>query len=207
MAESSGRASFVEWGVAARPFPGERACGDRYAVLPRQDGVLVAVIDALGHGARAESTARRASAVFERYASEPLPVLIERCHRALLGDRGVVMGVALIDGARCTMTWAGVGNIAGVLLPSSGGDRTRRERLVAPAGIVGGSLPPLKAASVALISGDLVLFATDGVRQGFAEGDLPSAEDPQRLAERLMLDHATESDDALVLVVRYLGRA
>ncbi|MFI5401364.1 MAG: SpoIIE family protein phosphatase [Planctomycetota bacterium] len=203
MFETSHR--FVEWGVAARPFPGEQASGDRCAVVPREDGVLVAVIDALGHGVAAEWTARRVSRILEQHAREPLPILIDRCHRALMGDRGAVLSVAVIDGPRSTMTWAGVGNIAGFVLPARDTDHRRQERLITPPGIVGGQLPALKAASVTLATGDLVLLATDGLRDGFAEGILPDRGDPQRLAEQVILDHATEADDALVLVVRFLG--
>jgi negative regulator of sigma-B (phosphoserine phosphatase) len=205
MVEARRRACCVEWGFAGRPFPGERASGDRCTVVPWGDGVLVAVIDALGHGRAAASTARRASAVLERHAQEPLPALIERCHAALLGDRGAVMGAASIDGKRRRLTWAGVGNVTGLLLSWADGPGRRRERLVAPAGIVGGRLPALKAASVSLAAGDLVMLATDGVREGFADGLVPSCESCQRLAERLILAHATAADDALILIVRYLG--
>lgn len=203
MAECCGSARFVEWGVAGCPFPGEEASGDRCTVVPRQDGMLLAVIDALGHGVAAESTARRVAAVLEQHAEDPLPLLLERCHRALMGDRGAVMGAAVIEGARRRMTWAGVGNVTGLLFPSRMAGT--RERLIAPPGIVGGQLPRLKTAVVPLAAGDMVILATDGLREGFAEGVLPSQEDPRRMAERLIADHATRADDALVLIVRYLG--
>ena len=91
------------------------------------------------------------------------------------------------------------------MLPARDTDHRRLERLLTPPGIVGGQLPALKPASVTLATGDLVLLATDGLRDGFAEGILPDRGDPQRLAEQVILDHATEADDALVLVVRFLG--
>jgi hypothetical protein len=195
----------LEWAVAVRPFPGEGASGDRHAVVPRPKGALVAVIDALGHGAAAESTARRASDILEHHAHDPLAILIDRCHEALQGDRGVVMCLATIDGTRDTMAWTGVGNISALLLHHAEG-RVRRERLVSPAGIVGASLPALKTTSARLWPGDLLMLATDGLREGFGDQVPEEGEDLQRLAERLLLDHATGSDDALVLVARYLGR-
>jgi serine phosphatase RsbU (regulator of sigma subunit) len=195
----------VEWGLAARPYPGETASGDCCTIVPRQDGVLVAVIDALGHGVAAKTTAERVSALVERYADEPLPFLIQRCHRAVMGDRGVVMSAAVIDGARRRMTWAGVGNIKGMLLGA--GEGSRRERLMAPAGIVGGQLPVLKAASLPLAAGDIVILATDGLRDGFADSLALGSEEPQQLAEKLIVDHAVPTDDALVVIVRYLGPA
>ncbi len=194
----------LEWGVAAQPFPGEGVSGDRHAVVWRDQGALLAVIDALGHGTAAETTAKRASSILERHAHDSLLVLIERCHRALLGDRGVVMSLATIDGARDTMVWAGVGNVSALLLRCGAGPRVRRERLVQPAGIVGAQLPALRESDVTLSPGDLLVFATDGIRDGFGEHVSPR-DDPQRLAERLILDYARRTDDALVLVARYLG--
>lgn len=203
----TGRRRFLgllEWGVAVQPFPGEGVSGDRHAVVRREEGALVAVIDALGHGAAAETTAKRASGILERHAHEPLPVLIRRCHDALLGDRGVVMSLATIDGSRGTMAWAGVGNVSTTLLRSGDGVPVRRERLVQPAGIVGAQLPALRASAVRLSPGDVLLFATDGIRDGFGEQVSPGG-DIQELAERAILDYATRTDDALVLIVRYLG--
>jgi hypothetical protein len=208
--EVTGRRRFlghVEWAVAVRPCPGEGVSGDRHAVVPSGSGVLVAVIDALGHGKAAESTARRASRILERHADEPLPAVVRRCHDALRGDRGVVMSVAAIDGARGTMAWVGVGNVSALLLRSVDGAPTRRERLVQAAGIVGAQLPELRVVGVTLSPGDVLLLATDGIREGFGEDLAPQGGDLQRLADRVVIDHATRTDDALVLVARYLGRA
>ena len=105
------------------------------------------------------------------------------------------------------MNWAGVGNVSGLLFHPADGHHRRAERLLAPAGILGSRLPALRAESLSLATGDLVVLATDGLRQSFVEGIVPTCRDLQRLAERLILDHATESDDALILLVRYLGRA
>jgi len=204
MPEPRQHAGFIEWGVAGRPFPGEKVSGDRHAVVPRPEGMLVAVIDALGHGAAAESTARKASGILERHAGDPLPFLIQRCHEGLTGDRGAVIGAAVIDGRRGTMSWAGVGNVLGLLIPGAEGTRTA-ERLLAPPGIVGGQLPALRAESIPLAAGDLILLATDGLREGLVDGLLPGDGDLQQLAERLILDYATGNDDALVLIVRYVG--
>lgn len=195
----------LEWGVASRPFPGEEVCGDRHAVVPRERGALIAVIDALGHGVAAEATAKKAATILEGYAHEPLPILIQRCHDALLGDRGVVMSMAAIDGQRGTMAWAGVGNVAAVLLRSAAGRRVRRERLIQPAGIIGAQLPVLRTTVLKIAPGDLLMFATDGVHDGFGEEVSPRGGDLQDMAERLVLEHASSTDDAMVLVVRYLG--
>jgi hypothetical protein len=52
--------------------------------------------------------------------------------------------------------------------------------------------------------GDTLILATDGIDQGFA-GDPGIALAAPPTAERILADHGKETDDALVLVVRYLG--
>src|SRR2546425_324718 len=84
----------IEWGVAGLALPGEARSGDLHLVKPVGTGVLVAVVDGLGHGAEAASAAQAAVAALERHATESPVPLIERCHRALQGTRGAVISMA-----------------------------------------------------------------------------------------------------------------
>ena len=52
-------ASGISWGVAEKPLQVES--GDRYVVAPYADGVLVGVVDGMGHGAPAAEAALRAT--------------------------------------------------------------------------------------------------------------------------------------------------
>ena len=52
--------------------------------------------------------------------------------------------------------------------------------------------------------GDTLILSTDGIRSGFA-ASVTSAEAPQVIADRVLAGYAKGTDDALVLVVRYLG--
>jgi hypothetical protein len=65
-------------------------------------------------------------------------------------------------------------------------------------------MPRLLVSMVPLTREDVVVLATDGIRTDFA--DCLTAEGPwQGLAERILARYGKESDDALVLVVRYVG--
>jgi hypothetical protein len=196
----------IEWGAAGRARTAGRESGDRFVVQPFTDGVLVAALDGLGHGARAAAAADAAAALLQRHAHEPVDALVERCHEALGGTRGVVMSLASIHASDRGMTWLGVGNVEGVLARADPGAAPPQELLLLRAGVVGEQLPPLQPARLALSGGDLLLFATDGIRSGFA-ADLPLALGAQRLADRILARNGRESDDALVLVVRFLGAA
>jgi hypothetical protein len=70
--------------------------------------------------------------------------------------------------------------------------------------VVGYQLPPLVEAVVAVGPGDILLFATDGVRTDFIAA-ARAGEAPQRQAERLLQAYGRESDDALVLAAQILG--
>ncbi|PYO96595.1 MAG: stage II sporulation protein E (SpoIIE) [Gemmatimonadetes bacterium] len=196
----------IEWGVASLALPGEAQSGDLHLVKPIGGGVLVAVVDGLGHGAEAATAARNAVAALERHATESPAPLIERCHRALRGTRGVVMSVAVLARPERSLTWVGVGNVEGLLLYGDGAARSGapRESLVTRGGIVGSELPRLHPVVLPIARGDTLIFATDGIREGFAEGLLLEAT-PQQLADQILTRHGKGTDDALVLVARYLG--
>src|SRR5438094_10533426 len=83
---SVGAPALIEWGVASLAMPGEAESGDRHLVKSVGTGVLVAVVDGLGHGAEAASAAKAAVAALERHASESPAPLLERCHRALRSE-------------------------------------------------------------------------------------------------------------------------
>jgi serine phosphatase RsbU (regulator of sigma subunit) len=194
----------LEWGVASRAIPGEKNSGDQYVVRALQHETLVGVIDALGHGSEAAAAAGQAMATIERYAHEPLPSIIQRCHADLIGTRGVVMSLASFRPADHSMMWLGVGNVEGVLVSADPLGRPTSTTLISRPGIVGGDLSKTNARTVPLKRGDTLLFSTDGIRPGAAAG-IPSSETAQEIADRILSLFAKETDDALVLVVRYVG--
>ena len=197
----------IEWAVAELVLPGQTESGDRYLVTPAPDGVLVAVVDGLGHGADAAEAAKAAVRSLERHAQEPIITLIKSCHQSLAGTRGVVMSVAALDARAETMTWVGVGNVEGVPLRAQASVSPRRESLLLRGGVVGGRLPALLAAILPMMRGDALILATDGVRSNFALANFAHGESPQQLADRILAEWGTKTDDALVLVARYLGGA
>jgi negative regulator of sigma-B (phosphoserine phosphatase) len=207
MARRTGRApvtGVLDWAVAERAQPGETASGDLAVVQPFPGGVLAAVVDALGHGGEAATTARQAITALERVPSEPVADLLRRCHEALLGFRGAVVSLASFDTLHATMTWLGVGNVEGVLLLADQTLQPSRTTLVTFGGIVGAELPRARAWIVPVSPGDTLIFATDGIRTGFADDLVPTGS-PQQIADGILARHAKGTDDALVLVARYIG--
>jgi phosphoserine phosphatase RsbX len=71
-------------------------------------------------------------------------------------------------------------------------------------GVVGFQLPRLRPSTTELKRGDTLILTTDGIESGFRHGLRPGRP-AQVLAEQILDGHRKHSDDALVLVARYLG--
>ena len=192
--------ALLEWGCAHRPAPQEAVCGDRAAVLRSDGRTLLAAVDGLGHGPEAARAADAAVETLRSAASSDALTALERCHEALRGTRGAAMSAAAVDAHDGTLTWAGVGNVEGRLVRAGGGPT---ESLLTLAGIVGHELPPLRAWSLPVQRGDVVLLATDGLSAAFAD-DLAPHGTCEAIARRLLDDFARPADDALVVVARLL---
>jgi hypothetical protein len=196
--EAVSAAPRIDWSVAVRPLDSES--GDQYLVASVPEGLMLAVIDGLGHGPEAAVAARTAVDLLKTYAGEHPVALLKRCHEGLRSTRGAVVSLACFDAGH--MTWAGVGNVDGVLVRAD--PHGAVERLMVRGGVVGHQLPALDAAQVPVGCGDLLVFATDGVRSDFAE-HVPGVGTPQATADRLLAAYGKSTDDALVMVARYLG--
>jgi serine phosphatase RsbU (regulator of sigma subunit) len=169
-----------------------------------RSGVLVAVVDGLGHGGEAAAAAKLAVATMEQHAEEPVITLIQRCHEALKRTRGAAMSVAHFNSAYHTLTWLGVGNVEGVLVRADSHDNPGRETIMLLGGTIGFRLPTLRATVTTVTPGDTLVFATDGIRSGFV-GEVVREERPKAIADRICNRYGKGTDDALVLVARYLG--
>jgi serine/threonine protein phosphatase PrpC len=173
-------------------------------VKPVENGVLMAVVDGLGHGAEAAQAARRALQAIERSTQTlPAPLILE-CHRALQATRGAVMGIAHVDARADTLVWVGVGDVRALLCRVEPFGTPRHDQLFTHNGVVGRSLPPLRPVTRSLTFGETIIVTTDGVRGGPAP-ELRAAEPTERLANTLLERYAVATDDALVFVARYRG--
>jgi serine phosphatase RsbU (regulator of sigma subunit) len=194
------QAAFVEWASAGRAFGDELVSGDQRVIADRPDGTLLAVIDGLGHGAGAAAAARAAARAVEELAHASPDQILRHCHAASLDTRGSAITLAAIDHAAGTMAWAGVGNVAGLVLHTGHSPSTKLIR--GRAGIVGGRLPKLHTETLTLGDGDVILLASDGISPNFAY--LGMAHLPlQRLVDEILASQGMPTDDALVVAARY----
>lgn len=114
------------------------------------------------------------------------------------------MTLASLNTRDNTLTWIAVGNVAAVLKHIDAQAVPSRRHVLMGGGVVGDRLPVLHAAAVPIVSGDMLILATDGIREEFL-GETSSWGHPQRIADRILVQNAKGNDEGLVLVVRYIG--
>jgi len=197
-------APLVECGTATMTLPGQAESGDRHLVAKLPGGVLVGVVDGLGHGEEAAVASEVAVRTLQRYAREPLLALLRRCHEELMGTRGVVMSLATIGIPKGMVSWLGIGNVEGLLLRAGAARRGADASLLLRRGVVGVRLPAVAVSVAPLAPGDTLIFATDGIRTAFAQ-EIGRLDPPQAIADDILARHGKGTDDALVLVARYVG--
>jgi phosphoserine phosphatase RsbX len=198
--------SLIEWNVAEEALPGQKQSGDRYIVKNVPGGALLAVVDGIGHGEDAARTAEMALVALNGPDSRSPISLLRRCQQRLQGTRGAVLSIACFSSADDTMTWLGVGNVSGVLLRREAYGVARQESLLLRAGTVGAQLPYVSASVLPVGYGDTLIFATDGIRGGFAD-NLNINASTHEIARNIIESHWRKLDDALVLVARYVHKS
>jgi negative regulator of sigma-B (phosphoserine phosphatase) len=194
----------LERGVAGLAHEGEGRSGDLAVFAPSKVGGLVAVIDGLGHGDAAADAAEEAARVLTAYVEFPPQDLLERCHQELRNTRGAVMTLAWFDLEARSMRWTGVGNVEARFVRAGDDATARFPSPVVLGGVVGFNLPQVRLGTIPLEPGDAVVMATDGVGADYS-ASLESGVPAQQLAERVLGRHGKGTDDALAVVVRYLG--
>jgi negative regulator of sigma-B (phosphoserine phosphatase) len=193
---------WLEWAVAGRPRHGEEVSGDAAIVELGGGAAVVAAVDGLGHGAAASIASRRAVDALRGGSGVDVDELLRRCHAAIHGTRGAAIGIASIVGE--ALSWAGVGNVEGWIFGGAGAGRERPLGLLLRPGVVGASLPPAHPTHETLRRGDVLILVSDGISTRFVDGFDPVGS-PQDIADTILREHARQSDDAVVVVARYLG--
>jgi anti-sigma regulatory factor (Ser/Thr protein kinase) len=186
------------------PKTGETACGDGWALRIAGARRDLLVADGLGHGPDAALAARAAIDAFVGAAPWPgAEEWLPRAHGTLRRTRGAALGVAELDAAAGTVRFAGVGNVAAVVV-----DAPQARHLVSQNGIVGHTLRKVQSFRESAGAGALVVLHTDGLSARWNLGSHPglAARHPSVVAGVLWRDHARSNDDATVVVAR-LGTA
>jgi anti-sigma regulatory factor (Ser/Thr protein kinase) len=179
--------------------PGEETAGDAWSSYGDAAGITVFVVDGLGHGAEAALAASAAVNQFQQSRQEPPAEIIAAVHRAMRHTRGGAVAVARLDWESATVSYAGVGNIAGVVVSAAGQER----RMVSLPGIAGHNARKIQAFEYPCPDGVLIMHS-DGVATSWTLNRYPGLiqAHPLLVAGVLYRDFARGRDDATISVSR-----
>jgi len=192
----------VEAGVVRIPAPGEHVCGDNWSLVPRDGRWLLLVADGLGHGPQAMEAADAAVSVLAEAPDGPPSRLLERMHQALRATRGAAAALAEVDPDAGTITFAGVGNIAGRII-SGLGDRS----LMSQHGTAGVQIRKLQDVAYDWPPHAVLVLHSDGFTTRWALGDATDLvqHHPALVAAWVARDQIRGRDDATIVVLKRRG--
>lgn len=192
-------------GAVTRAKKGFTANGDIYIVEEIHQGVLISVIDGIGHGDHACKAATICVDTIRKYIQSredfTLTGLFYACDDALRETDGVVMAALMIKKGDDRMHFAGVGNITTRII---GGKNIYP---ISTGGIIGYNMSGVRESTYPYKSGDLILMHSDGIRSGINRDLLLRLcnQDEEKIAEKLFREYARETDDATIVVARERG--
>jgi hypothetical protein len=179
-------------GAALRARSGNLQGGDLALIVPRDDRLLLAIVDVTGHGAAAAALARLlVEGLRERFLATPDPDdvadLLLGLHETCVGTVGAAAGLAVLDAGRDAFRYLAVGNVRAAVwagnpparptaAQATAAHATAAQATAARAtlgrkrftgvsrdGILGRRWPTPFVQAERLEAGDLVLLWTDGL--------------------------------------------
>ncbi|MCW3842924.1 SpoIIE family protein phosphatase [Micromonospora yasonensis] len=190
-----------DWaGGLTRPITGEQVSGDAYAVRVADGRHQVLVCDGLGHGPLAAAAGGAAVAAFRTAPAGPPGSVVQHLHHNISHTRGAAVAVAELDSAAGLLRYAGLGNIAAMIV----GSGERRRGLVSLPGIAGHQHPVVREYDYPFPPGATLVMHSDGVVDRWSLDDYPGLAErtPLVAAATLLRDAGVRRDDACVLVAR-----
>lgn len=187
-----------------RPCFGETVSGDRPLVRVLPTGVLIGMIDVLGHGPEAHALAFHCERWLMAQASGDVEALLYALHLDIKGSRGAAISLAWVTSAESSskssqVTVVGVGNTILYAL------QDKVTPISAQPGILGGNMPRLRPMVLPMSVGDVLLLTTDGLSERVDSSQLLSLKSwpVRRIANEVLRVYGKAHDDAACAVLRH----
>ena len=185
------------YGVVRVPKKGERVCGDAWSLLERNGSTWILMADGLGHGEFAAAASEQAVKVFETSRMDTVTAVMEEVHAGLRSTRGAAVAILQIQGR--TVTYCGLGNIAGVIYSGAA-----NVHMVSHAGTAGVEARKISPFTYTWAPGAILILHSDGLQSQWGLERYPGLRmhDPAILAAVLYRDYNRGRDDTTVMAVR-----
>ena len=183
----------------AVPIPGEQACGDELAWEQTPERTIIIAVDGLGHGVGAAEAAEEAVRVFHAHAKESPAAILSRIHDALKKTRGAAAAIAELRPLAGLLTYAGIGNISGVVVSNVMG-----KSLVSHNGTLGHTMSRIQEFKVDWPRDGILVMHSDGLLTRWDLSRYPGLanRNPSVIAGVLFRDFRRQRDDTSVVVAK-----
>jgi anti-sigma regulatory factor (Ser/Thr protein kinase) len=185
-------------GVSA-PVHGEEACGDAWIARLNDGTAEILLADGLGHGIFAADASGAAVQAFARMDGKPPAEALDSVHRALRHTRGAAVAIATL-GPGDRVRYAGIGNIAGVIL---GGPR--QQFMISHNGTAGLAAKRVQEFEYRMPPEGAIVMHSDGLVSSWSLDPYPGLlrRDAALIAAVLYRDAARGRDDVCVVVAKW----
>lgn len=189
----------LEIGAVYQAKPGQEVSGDSWGVKQVGDCDFIMVADGLGHGPEAARASRAAIEVLAISNGDRPVSLVETAHQALFHTRGAALAVVELNLGQEQARFAGVGNIAGVILTLD-----QSQHLTSFNGIIGHQVHKFQEFSYPWSSESLLVLHSDGLTSRWDLRVYPGLinRHPSLIAGVLYRDFCRGHDDVTVLVIK-----
>jgi anti-sigma regulatory factor (Ser/Thr protein kinase) len=185
------------------PYPGERVCGDAWAYHRTADRTLIFLADGLGHGIQAADAANEAVKLFRKHAERAPAAILSYVHDGLKKTRGAAAAVTEIVHSAQSLTYAGVGNTAAVIL-----SKRASRSLVSHNGTLGMLAPKFQEFHVPWPEDGILIMHSDGLQTKWDLSAYPGmlARHAAVIGGALLRDFKRMRDDASVVVAKAVAQ-
>lgn len=186
-------------GAVSLPIDGETVCGDGWSAGESGPSIRMLVFDGLGHGPDAAAAAQAAIELAARHPDDDPGALLQRIHLGIRHTRGAAGMVCEVFPDRQAVRFAGVGNIAVVLVHDY-----KQRALMSHNGTLGHQATRFQELTREWAHDDLLILHSDGLTSRWDLARYPGLpqRDPAVVAGVLWRDFQRGRDDATVVAVR-----
>ncbi|GGF33112.1 phosphoserine phosphatase RsbX [Halobacillus andaensis] len=175
---------------------GNYYCGDSYYYKETDKEFVCALADGLGSGELARDSSQAVMDVIEKYPDLSIESIIKKCNDALLGKRGVVLGILKIDFHQNTYSYSSIGNIGVITIDREG----HRSRNIPLAGYLAGYPRKLRVSRGKAEEGMVFLMFSDGVQDRKLSAKHTSTRNVKLITEQYKEFYGHSRDDDTTLI-------
>jgi len=199
-----GKKPAVKKGMVIRPLviskPGETVSGDGFSFRVAGKDFKLFLGDGLGHGPDANFAVNEAAKAFKVFPDPSAIETLRFMHASIRKTRGLVANVTTYNSERGEWSSAGIGNIAAKWIGP-----VNSKNHMSYNGIVGHNIPSTMNDQVFSISDyNQLVLCSDGIKTRWETSKYPGIlkHDPSILASAIYKDHARQTDDMSVVVIK-----